>query len=764
MEKQQRKQLQVTGFYAWVLALGLLIPAAGQQLFPAAVTVGDHVVLTLRAAVGSFSPADRAAIVNARIQRVLNEPEFRPSELALRRSPDGSLLLALPDLSLLEVSEADAAAAGTSQQALAEEWRLRLRDALTEAQSLGPRPEKGHEVSFLPLLLVSLLAFLIPLGLSRFRRFPVPVVVGEILAGIVIGRSGFGLVHYGSWLQFLAEFGFAFLMFLSGLEVDLSLLEGSATSRRAPGSWRTNPTILAVVTFGLTLLLAALFAAGLSFFGLVGSPWMVLLLLSTTSLGMVVPVLKERGIALTPFGQTLLMAALVADFVTMFLITIVAGLLSSGPTLNLFLSLTLIGVFVVALRLGRRLTRVPTLTRILEELAHATTQLQVRGSLALLLVFVALSEGLGTEVILGAFLAGVLLSLFEPKEGSDLRHKLEALGFGFFIPVFFVMVGVRFDLARLATAQGGLLLAVTLIIAAFTIKIGAAFPLRWIASRRETLAGGLLLSSRLSLIIAAAEIGLRLGLFTQSVHAAAICVALVTCFGGPLGFQLLMPALKRRRQLAVIAGETEHGGVLAERLRRQSWEVALLETSVEDAADLPDSVRARAIEADLARKLTAAGAEEAEVVVAATSSDAVNEAVCHAAESFNGPRIVALARKEEVAERVRTRGFTAVTPALSTLFTLEGMVTHPAVFRLLVEGTADKRIAEVPLYGPGIVGKQVREVTWPGDVLLLSLQREEEILVPDGSTRLQTGDRLTVFGTESFVDEAVAQINPSRKV
>lgn len=325
---------------------------------------------------------------------------------------------------------------------------------------------------------------------------------------------------------------------LSGLEVDFNLLQRARAAGETPHAWRRNPLLIAGLTFGLTLLLAAGFALALARAGVVRHPWMMALLLSTTSLGMVVPVLKEQQATGTRFGQTLLISALVADFVTMFLITFAAGALSHGPSLRLFLVLGLVGVFLAAVRIGSWASRSERVLRAFAGVSRSA-QVGVRGSLALMLVFVALSEQLGAEVILGAFLAGVLLSLLLRGNGTELRHKLEALGFGFFIPVFFIMVGVRFDLAALLARPESWTLALWLLLGAFVIKLVSALPLRWLVSWRETFAGGLLLSSRLSLIIAAAEIGLRLGLFTETVHAAAICVALVTCLVGPLGYQAL---------------------------------------------------------------------------------------------------------------------------------------------------------------------------------------------------------------------------------
>ena len=527
----------------------LLAQAPPIQENTGAVVVGERVIFTLRAGVAGISALERASVVNARIKRVLGEDALHPENLVVQINENGEPTLALPNLPLLSITPADAQAENVTPAELAAQWERPLRSALIETKPLYHAGE--HEkISFLPLVLVSGLAFSVPLLVGRFRRFPIPVVVGEILLGILIGRSGFDLVRYDSWLQFLAEFGFAYLMFLSGLEVDVDLLKQSKTEPKADGVKAPNPLALACVVFGLTLILAFGMALVLTGAGLIKQPWLMALVLSTTSLGLVVPTLKERGLSSAPFGQAILLAALVADFVTMFLITVVAGWLSSGPTLKLFLGLGLLGVFVLAWRVGTALKSSSALAQAFRGVSEATSQIAVRGSLFLMLAFVALSAQLGTEVILGAFLAGVLLALFVERESGALQHKLEALGFGFFVPIFFVMVGARFDLSALIGSPQGLILAPILILGAVALKVLAMLPFRLLGSWRETLAAGFLMSSRLSLIIAAAEIGQRLGLFPDTVHAALIAVALVTAVAGPVGFQLLMPTAQKSEEVA----------------------------------------------------------------------------------------------------------------------------------------------------------------------------------------------------------------------
>jgi predicted Kef-type K+ transport protein len=162
------------------------------------------------------------------------------------------------------------------------------------------------EISFIPLLIVIALAFLVPILLSRVRSVRIPVVVGEIIAGIIVSQSGLGLVKETADLQFLSELGFAFLMFLSGLEIDFSNVLGGEARKGDTGKVRrilSHPFVIGHILFGLTIIGSGLAALVLVGQGLVEDPWIMALILSTTSLGVVVPVLKERGLMSERYGQ-----------------------------------------------------------------------------------------------------------------------------------------------------------------------------------------------------------------------------------------------------------------------------------------------------------------------------------------------------------------------------------------------------------------------------------------------------------------------------
>ncbi len=265
------------------------------------------------------------------------------------------------------------------------------------------------------------------------------------------------------------------------------------------------------------------------------------MILSTTALGVVVPILKEARLSQTIFGQTILLATVIADFTTMFLISVLVAVISRGLTAEILLVFLLFVAFFLAARFGTFLSRIESVQRVIEELSHATAQIKVRAAFSTLLIFVVLAERLGIEIIVGAFLAGAIVALLRTPEDRALSSQLEAIGFGFFIPIFFIMVGVDFDLPALLSSNDALLSVPLLLLAAVAVKVIPALVFRLNHSWREALAAGILLCPRLSLIIAAAAIGEKLGVIDASVNAGIVLVAIVTVTASPLAFFRALP-------------------------------------------------------------------------------------------------------------------------------------------------------------------------------------------------------------------------------
>ncbi len=403
-----------------------------------------------------------------------------------------------------------------------------------------------HDVDFMPLLIITGLAFVVPLITLQIKALNIPVIVGEILCGIIIGKSGFDIITPGPWLDFLSVFGFTFLMFLSGMEIDLSFLkrqhESDERGEQSDGSpnKRHDPFLLGGKVFLLTVGCSLAISYGLYLLELIRDPIFLALVLSTTSVGIVVPTLRELGVSAKPFGQDVLFSSLVADFMTMLLITVYVAKVSTGLSPELLLILVIFVVFAVLYWVSHLLLRKPVTLKALGAPSMRRTEIKMRAAFAIMVLFIVLSQNIGIEIILGAFLAGFLLSTLSADSDLKLLHdKLNGVGFGFFIPLFFIMVGVRFDLRPILSSPRDLVLLPVFLGAAYAVKLVPCILLKRYYSRRNTLAAGVLLASRLTLIIAAADIGRSLSVISETVYSAVILVAVISSTISPIGFYKL---------------------------------------------------------------------------------------------------------------------------------------------------------------------------------------------------------------------------------
>lgn len=380
------------------------------------------------------------------------------------------------------------------------------------------------ELEFANLVVVAAVAFTAPLLLGLQPAFRLPAVVLELVAGIAIGPAGLGWVEVDDPVRVLGLVGLAFLLFLAGLEIDFDRLRGRRLGAAAAGF---------AVSFALAVAVSLLLAAG----GQVDTPLLVAIILVATSLGVVVPVLKDAGESGSNLGQLVIAAASIADFGAVILLSLLFSREATTTTTKLILlggfALTALAL-LAALRGAEHSAR---LSRTLLRLQDTTAQIRVRGAFLLLVGFVALAEQLGLEVILGAFLAGAVLSLVDQDRAMthpQLRTKLEAAGFGMFIPVFFVMSGLQFDLDALL-AGASTLARVPLFLAALLLVRGLPVLLyRRSLDPRRALAAALLQATSLPFIVAASMIGIELGLLDPATGAGLVAAGLLSVLLFPL--------------------------------------------------------------------------------------------------------------------------------------------------------------------------------------------------------------------------------------
>jgi Kef-type K+ transport system membrane component KefB len=379
------------------------------------------------------------------------------------------------------------------------------------------------------LLIVVAAGFAAPFLLGLAPALRVPAVVLEIVAGILVGPSVLGWVDVDGTIEVLATIGLAFLLFLGGLEVDFARLRGGLLRVTLRG-------------YALSFTIAVAVSLALGATGQVQTPLLVAIALGSTSLGVLIPVLKDTGRIDSSLGQLVIAGASIADLAAIILLSLFfAG--EGGPGATLVLIGALLGLALAVFAVVRGAQRSMRISADLLRLQDTTAQIRVRGALVLLVGFAAAAQQLGLEVILGTFAAGAILSLADPDRAMthpEFRRKLEAIGFGVFIPVFFVTSGIRFDLGALAGSAS----MVPLFLAALLVVRGLPAVIYGL-DRRETLVAGLLQATSLPFLVATTAIGQELGLIGAGESAALVGAGLLSV--------LLFPAAG----LALLAGPRE---------------------------------------------------------------------------------------------------------------------------------------------------------------------------------------------------------------
>jgi Kef-type K+ transport system membrane component KefB len=378
-------------------------------------------------------------------------------------------------------------------------------------------------VSFNGLLIISVIAVAAPILAASVKRVKLPSAVVEIVAGIIVGPSVLAWVKINQPVNVVALLGLAFLLFLAGLEIDLRAT--TPQQLRAP-----------LAGFAGSLMLGAVAGAAFHAVGWVRDPFFLAITLASTSLGLVVPILADAGLSETVLGQLITAGATAGEFGAITLLTLFFSE-TKGGTASDIVTVGIFGAVVAAVgvTLGRAGQNI-RLDAFLTRLQDTTAEIRVRIAVALLIGFVALAAKAGLQTILGAFLAGVVLNLVDRDTASHpvFRSKLDGLGYGFLIPVFFVSSGVAFDLGAL-THSPSALARIPLFLFALLIARGAPAALYARAvGRRGAVAAGFLQATSLPVIVTAASIGVANRIVAPVTASALVAAGLMSVLAFPL--------------------------------------------------------------------------------------------------------------------------------------------------------------------------------------------------------------------------------------
>ncbi|MFE6333032.1 cation:proton antiporter [Streptomyces sp. NPDC057798] len=371
------------------------------------------------------------------------------------------------------------------------------------------------------LILIMSIAVLAPLlahGVGR--RLPVPLVIFEIALGILVGPDVLGWAGEGEVIDVLADLGLAMLIFLAGYEIEFDKVRG-ATLRRSVRAW----LISLAVGLGLATLLSG-FDRGVY----IGTA------LTSTALGTVLPMLRDAGDLRSRFGSVMLTFGAVGEFGPIIAIALLLSGRSPGRSTAVLAAFALLTA--VAVWWATR-PRPPWFTRVVELTLHTSGQFAVRLVVLLLAVMLGVSQALGLDTLLGAFAAGVIARLVlhgsAPQSAEPVMEKVEAMGFGFLVPVFYVVTGIEFDLDSLLSGGRALLLLPLFLVLFLAVR---GLPVYALAprdlGRRDRGALTLFAATALPLVVAITTIGVDAGTMRTDEAAALVGAAMVSVLVFPL--------------------------------------------------------------------------------------------------------------------------------------------------------------------------------------------------------------------------------------
>jgi Kef-type K+ transport system membrane component KefB len=391
-------------------------------------------------------------------------------------------------------------------------------------------------ISFSSLLIVGAVAVAVPLLLGLVPVVKVPAVVLEILGGILVGPTVLGWVHLDVAVRVISDLGLGFLLFMAGFEIDLR---------------RFDRRILILVSraFVLSVILALLVAYGLQLGGQVKDGLLVGITLVATSLGVLVPILHDAGQTETNFGRMIMAAGSLAELAPLVLLSVFFSASSKNPAAELGLLAGFVGFTAAVVVVTQRVRVWSPLREVVQRLENTSSQLRVRLAITFALAFSAVAEHFGLATILGAFLAGVIVRRTDetPASQQEFQGKLEAIGFGFLIPVFFVSTGAGLDITSLFRSTRAIVLVPVFLVALLVVRGLPALLYVRVVGRTHAIAAGFMQATSLTFIVVATVIGVQTNHQRPSTAAALVVAGLLSVvIYPPVALRMLKSAASRQ--------------------------------------------------------------------------------------------------------------------------------------------------------------------------------------------------------------------------
>ncbi|MFD1672596.1 monovalent cation:proton antiporter family protein [Agrilactobacillus yilanensis] len=601
----------------------------------------------------------------------------------------------------------------------------------------------------LSFLIVIFAALATPLLMANFHISNLPTAVAEIVVGIILGQSFFNVIHVNTSLTQMSSLGVIILLFLSGMEIDFSLFSPKADGDKK--IW--SPLKIAIYSFAALLITAFLLGLLLQTTGLFKEMTLAALIFSTIALGVVIAALKEKELLSKPFGQTILLIAALGEVIPLVTLTIYATVHSAHPGRVWLISL----IFLAAIFL---LKRSKSIYKFFENIDKSTTQLDIRLAFFLIFALVSVAEQVGAENILGAFLAGIVMKLLRPKE--ETQDKLTSLGYGFFIPIFFIVTGAKLNIPGLFKDKSALILIPIFLVGFFLAKLPIYLVLKKRFKVTNAWAGTFLSTTTITLVLPALTVGRNLKLITNAQSGAFTIAAIIVCLIAPVLFnKFYQPEAEDMKKTSVhFIGANLITIPIAQQLTKGWYNVKLY-------TDKLDNYRTYNSEADITylkeltpEALKAAGAFDTDIAVMAYADHKEDFRLSQWALAEKVPRIIARFESKNVADDqydiLAQQGVEVFNTFEANISMLRSMIESPATFKIITD--TDSGLFEVIVHNRRFTGIELKNLPFVDKITIARIYRDKQFFAPHGDTEIHVGDHLIFTGNKAEISDIRQQL------
>ncbi|EEI70528.1 potassium transporter [Lentilactobacillus hilgardii] len=606
----------------------------------------------------------------------------------------------------------------------------------------------------LSLVIILLAALLIPLAMARFKITFLPTAVVEIIVGVILGPSLLNLIQINSTLDLLQNVGVIVLLFLSGMEIDFSLFKRRST-RLSPLEEKGKKqapkySVLTIAFLGYLSIIAMsiVMGVGLKLSGLFQDVFLSSILFMTISLGIVIASLKEKELLSRPFGQTILLIAALGEVVPMVGLTFYASAYSPNSK-----SLWLILLILVAAAL--LFLRFKPFFKLFDKINKSTTQLDVRLAFFMIVTLVTVAESVGAEGILGAFLAGIVIKLLEPHEETKVR--LDSIGYGFFIPIFFMMSGVNLNLRQLISHSQTLLMIPAIFGAYIISKALVYFALKMRFKTSNAVAGTAMSATTITVVLAVLQVARHLHQINSQQSGAFLLAAILTCVIGPLMFNKGYSAETEdlKKTTVHFIGTNLTTVPVAQQLAKGWYDVTMYTNNQHNYRAFNSEVSIKLLDNMETGFMVNQGVFDADIVVMGQLNSKKNYELARAAKKYGVKRVIVRFEDRNILNdkqsELESLGVEVYNTPDVNISMLRSLIEAPSTMRLMTSTEAS--VYEVALRNSRYADIQVRNIPFIDKITITQIYRDKRFIRPTGGTSLKLNDRIIFTSSKQQAPE-----------